>query len=46
MARSAVGAQVATGYGVADGLFSWAAWPYGPENMVRRGSVFFSRDDL
>ncbi|GLA14291.1 hypothetical protein AnigIFM62618_000667 [Aspergillus niger] len=32
---SSVGADVAVslGGGVADGLFSWAAWPYGPSNM-------------
>ncbi|OJJ96887.1 hypothetical protein ASPACDRAFT_33894 [Aspergillus aculeatus ATCC 16872] len=32
---SSVGADVAVnlGSGVADGLFSWAAWPYGPSDM-------------
>ncbi|PYH78859.1 hypothetical protein BO82DRAFT_421133 [Aspergillus uvarum CBS 121591] len=32
---SSVGADVAVtlGGGVADGLFSWAAWPYGPNDM-------------
>ncbi|RAH40443.1 glycoside hydrolase family 71 protein [Aspergillus brunneoviolaceus CBS 621.78] len=32
---SSVGADVAVnlGSGVADGLFSWAAWPYGPSEM-------------
>ncbi|RAH87503.1 hypothetical protein BO86DRAFT_300109 [Aspergillus japonicus CBS 114.51] len=32
---SSVGAEAAAGLadGVADGLFSWAAWPYGPNNM-------------
>ncbi|QYT03219.1 Mutanase [Trichoderma simmonsii] len=28
------GPAVAAGGGVADGLFSWAAWPYGPNNMT------------
>ncbi|KAK4170859.1 glycosyl hydrolase family 71-domain-containing protein [Triangularia setosa] len=33
--RSSVGAKAAMSLagGVADGLFSWAAWPWGPQNM-------------
>jgi hypothetical protein len=30
---SSLGAKDATALGVADGLFSWAAWPTGPNNM-------------
>ncbi|ETS84382.1 hypothetical protein PFICI_02407 [Pestalotiopsis fici W106-1] len=30
---SSLGAKDATALGVADGLFSWAAWPNGPNNM-------------
>ncbi|RDW89657.1 hypothetical protein BP6252_01689 [Coleophoma cylindrospora] len=30
---SSLGAIDAWSYGVADGLFSWAAWPWGPDNM-------------
>jgi hypothetical protein len=30
---SSVGAEAALDIGIADGLFNWAAWPWGPQDM-------------